>query len=141
MPLPTAIVIHGLGHATAALAAAGELDVPVTLISAPGAAGYVGPAWFRAVIEQARAAHRDADITAVLDCGDMPGYALAALRDGAPIIRFSGDTAAKIADIAAQYGALVIAERPEALDLAVVERSRRDLGRACREWLETHENG
>ena len=139
--LPAAIVIHGLAHAAAALAAAAELGVKVTLLSAPGAAGYVGPGWFRAVIEQARAVYPDADVTAVLDCGDMPGHALAALRDGVAAIRFSGDTADKIADIAAQYGALVIAERPEALDLAEVERSRRDLGRACREWLETHGHG
>lgn len=138
---PPAIVIHGLAHATAALAAAAELGVPVTLLSAPRAAGYAGPAWFRAVIEQARAAHPDVAVTAVLDCGDMPGYALAALRDGVAAIRFSGDTADKIADIAAQYGALVFAERPEALDLATVERSRRDLGRACRDWLETHGHG
>jgi len=140
-PLPPAIVVHGLAHAEAALAAAAELGVAVTLISAKGAGGYAGPGWFRAVVEQARAAQPDVEVTAVLDCGDMPGYALAALRDGAAIIRFSGDTAAKIADIAAQYGALVIAERPEALDLAWVERSRRNPERACREWLETHGHG
>ena len=136
-PLPPAIVIHGLGHAEAALAAAAELGVAVTLLSAKGAAGYAGPSWFRAVVAEARAAHPEVDATAVLDCGDMPGYALAALRDGAPVIRFSGDTADKIADIAAQYGARVIAGRPGALDLADVERARRDLIRACREWLET----
>ena len=139
--LPPAIVVHGLDHAEAALAAAAELGVPVTLISAPSAAGYAGPSWFRAVVDEARAAYPAVDVTAVLDCGDMPGYALAALRDGVAAIRFSGDTAAKIADIAAQYGAQVIAERPEALDLAWVERSRRNLERACREWLETHAHG
>jgi hypothetical protein len=115
--LPPAIVIHGLAHAEAA------------------------PSWFRAVVAEARAAHPGVDVTAVLDCGDMPGYALAALRDGAAVIRFSGDTADKIADIAAQCGGRVIAARPETLDLADVERARRDLGRACREWLETHANG
>jgi hypothetical protein len=115
--------------------------VRVTLLSATGAAGYAGPSWFRAVVDEARATHPDVEVTAVLDCGDMPGHALAALRDGVAAIRFSGDTAAKIADIAAQYGALVIAERPEALDLAESERSRRDLGRACRDWLETHGHG
>ena len=141
VPLPPAIVIHGLAHAAAALAAAAELGVAVTLISAPSAAGYAGPSWFRAVVDEARAAHPEVEVTAVLDCGDMPGDALAALRDGAPVIRFSGDTAAKIADIAAQCGARVIAGRPEALDLAAVERARRDLGRACREWLETHAHG
>ena len=138
--LPPAIVIHGLAHAAAALAAAAELGVPVTLISAPSAAGYAGPAWFRSVVEQARAAHPEVAVTAVLDCGDMPGYALAALRDGVAAIRFSGDTAEKIADIAAQYGARVIAARPEALDLAPIERKGWDMVRACREWLEKHRN-
>jgi len=139
--LPPAIVIHGLGHAQAALAAAAGLGVAVTLISAEGAAGYAGPAWFRMVVDEARAAHPEAQATAVLDCGDMPGHALAALRDGATVIRFSGDTMAKIEDIAAQCGARVIAERPEVLDLAEVERARRDPERACREWLEKHANG
>ncbi|UCH74133.1 MAG: hypothetical protein JSU82_17790 [Rhodospirillales bacterium] len=141
IPLPPAIVVHGLAHAEAALAAAAGLGVAVTLISAEGAAGYAGPSWFRMVVEEARAAHPEAQVTAVLDCGDMPGYALAALRDGAQIIRFSGDTADKIADIAAQCGAQIIAERPAALDLAPVERARRDLERACRDWLEKHANG
>ena len=140
-PLPPAIVFHSLTQAEAALAAASGLGVPVTLISAPSAAGYAGPAWFRSVVEQARAAHPDVDVTAVLDCGDMPGHVLAALREGVAAVRFSGDTAEKIADIAAQCGARVIAERPEALDLAEVERAGRDLERACREWLETHGHG
>ncbi len=140
-PLPPAIVVHGLAHAKAALAAAAALGVPVTLMSAKGAAGYAGPSWFRAVIEEARAAHPEAEVTAVLDCGDMPGYALAALRDGVAVIRFADDTAGKISDIAAQRGARVIAERPEALDLAAVERARRDPERACREWLERQANG
>lgn len=41
--LPPAIVIHGLAHAEAALAAAAELGVPVTLLSAPAATGYARP--------------------------------------------------------------------------------------------------
>ncbi len=139
--LPPAFVIHGLAHAKAALAAAAELGVPVTLMSAKGAAGYAGPSWFRAVVDEARAAHPGVQVTAVLDCGDMPGYALAALRDGVDVIRFTGKTAARIADIAAQCSARVIAERPEALDLATIERARRDPERACREWLERRADG
>jgi hypothetical protein len=54
--LKPAVVVHGLAHAEAALAAAG-LGVAVTLISAEGAAGYAGPSWFRAVIEETRASH------------------------------------------------------------------------------------
>ncbi len=139
--LPPAIVVHGLAHAKAALAAAAELGVPVTLMSAKGAAGYAGPSWFRAVIDEARAAHPQVQVSAVLDCGDMPGYALAALRDGVAVIRFAGETTGKIADIAAQCGARVIVERPEALDLATIERARRDPEQACRDWLERHADG
>jgi hypothetical protein len=139
-PLPPAIVFHGLAHAEAALVAAGELGVPVTLISAPSAAGYAGPGWFRSVVEQACAAHPGVEAMAVLDCGAFSGLALAALRDGVAVIRFSGDTGDKIADIAEQLGAQVITVRPEALDLAGVERRGWDRVRACREWLEKHRN-
>jgi len=137
-PLPPAIVFHGLAQAEAALVAAGELGVPVTLISAPSAAGYAGPGWFRSVVEQACAAHPNVEVTAVLDCGEFSGLALASLRDGVAVIRFSGDTGDKIADIAGQLGARVITARPEALDLAGIERRVRDMVRACREWLEKH---
>jgi hypothetical protein len=139
-PLPPAIVFHSLAQAKAALAVAGELGLPVTLLSAPSAAGYAGPGWFRSVVEQARAAHPDTQVTAVLDCGAFSGLALAALREGVAVIRFSGDTGEKIADIAGQYGARVIAARPEALDLARIERRGWDMVRACREWLEKHRN-
>ncbi len=134
-PLPPAIVFHGLAHAQAALAAAEALGVPVTLLSAPGAAAYAGPGWFRAVVDKARAAHPDAEVTPVLDCGDMPGHALAALRDGVTAIRFAGATADKVAEIAEQCGARVIRERPEALDLQGVAGNP---AAACRDWLEGH---
>ncbi len=137
--LPPAFVIHSLAHATAVLATADALGVPVTLLSAPSGAAYAGPGWFRAVAEQACAAYPGVAVTAVLDCGDMAGHALAALREGVMAIRFDGDTADKIADIAGQYGALGIAERPEALDLAAV--AERDMMAACTTWLETHTNG
>jgi len=132
--LPPAIVFHDLADAKAALAAAAALGKPVTLLSAPGAASYAGPGWFRAVVEQARATHPDAEAVAVLDCGDRPGHALAALREGVTAIRFSGRTAGKIEDIVAQYGALVVRDRPEALDLHEVSG---DPAAACRAWLET----
>lgn len=138
-PLPPAFVIHSLAHATAALAAADALGVPVTLLSAPSGAAYAGPGWFRAVAKHACAAYPGVAVTAVLDCGDMAGHALAALREGVMAIRFDGDTADKIADIAGQYGALVVAERPEALDLAAV--ADRDMTGACAAWLEKGANG
>ena len=43
----------------------------------------------------------------MLDCGDAPGLALEALRDGAEAVRLRGapEVLAKVADIAEQYGA------------------------------------
>lgn len=134
-PLPPAIVFHGLDQAMAALAAAAALGVPVTLLSAPGAASYAGAGWFRAVVEQAQAAHPDAEAVALLDCGDQPGHALAALREGVTAIRFSGITADKIEDIAARYGARMVRDRPESLDLQEVSG---DPIAACRAWLGAH---
>jgi len=76
-----AVVVHGRGHAAWALrVAAGR---PVLLLSAPGAALNVGPGWFKAVLDQAAAAHPGAPFTAALDCAGAPGAALAALRAGA----------------------------------------------------------
>ena len=129
----TAIVIHDLEHARAALAAAAACGRPVTLLSAPGAAGFAGAPWFLKVVALAAAEHPDADYVAVLDCGDKPGPALAALRQGARAIRYSGPkaTAEKLAAIAGQYGARLETGRIEAHDL----RGAADSAAACRAWL------
>ena len=82
-------IIHGPDHAQAALAAAAEAGVPVVLVSAPWAAAAVGAPWFLAVVATARAAFPAVAAEAVLDCGDAPGLALAALRLGAGVVRLA----------------------------------------------------
>jgi hypothetical protein len=84
------IVIHSLDHARASLAAAAACGKEVTLASAPGAALQAGPGWFKAVIEQASAAYPQVAVTAILDCSDQPGAAMAALRLGLTNLRFHG---------------------------------------------------
>ena len=54
----------------------------MTLISAEGAALYMGVAWWQALVAAARAAHPSTPCTDVLDCADSPGRAMAALRMG-----------------------------------------------------------
>jgi hypothetical protein len=111
--------------------------VPVTLESAPGAGGYAGPAWWRALIEAALAEYPTATARAVLDCGEEPGTALAALRAGVSRIRFTGDPGMRerLGAIAAQLGATVegVAGGEDALDLLetgdALVRSRRFLAR------------
>ncbi len=131
--LGRAIIVHDLDHAVAALSAAAELDVPVTLASAPGAVAYLGAGYFQAMIEAAREEVPDATSVAVLDCGEAPGLALAALRQGiaAVCLRGTRKTLAKVAEIATAHGALLNPETGPALDL----EGEPDGRGACRDWL------
>ncbi len=130
---PRAVIVHTLAHARAALAAASALEAPVTLMSAPGAAAYLGAGYFQAMIEEARAEFPSVPAPALLDCGDKAGLALAALRQGIEAVRFSGkkDVRAKIAEIARKHGAELRADAPPALDLL----DHADPEAACRAWL------
>ena len=84
------IIIHGIDDARIAAAAARSLGVGVRLTSAPGAVSYGGAAWFAEIIALVRAEFPDVAIDAILDCGDAPGHAMAALRTGVTSIRFTG---------------------------------------------------
>ena len=115
MPLPRAVVIHGLPHARMAL----QRGRPVTLLSAPGAPSYAGCGWWRALVAAARAEFPDMDPPDVLDCADAPGRALEALACGCGIIVLRrGPAFADIAERAASLGAILLDAAPPALDLA-----------------------
>jgi hypothetical protein len=121
-----AVVVHGRGQAEWVLrVAAGR---PVLLVSAPGAALNVGPAWFKAVLDQAAAVHPGASFQAALDCAAAPGAALAALRAGFKLVIFDlgHPAAASVLGAAAEAGAEVLGTRPEALDMAGLDPRRRD---------------
>ena len=130
-----AVIVHSLDHARAALAAAGRAGVPVTLLSAPGAAAHLGAAVFRDMIAQAASANPGVPFTAVLDCGDAPGLALNALRQGIGRIRVSAPAKVRerIADIAARSGA-VLDEDDGARPLDLLDAA--DPFEACRAWLD-----
>jgi hypothetical protein len=127
------IVVHGLAHAEAALAAAAALGVPVTLASAPDAGGYGGALWFDRLVALARQAHPAARATALLDCGDRPGLVLAALRQGIDQVRFTGSArvAGKLTELATAQGAEIRRGRLAALDLLDID----DPAAACRAYL------
>jgi hypothetical protein len=123
---PPAVVVHGRGHAAWALSiAAGR---PVLLVSAPGAALNAGPGWFKALLDQAAAAHPGANFTAALDCAAAPGAALAALRAGFKLVVLDlrHPAAASVLGAAAEAGAEVLGTRPEALDLGALDPRLRD---------------
>ncbi|MBV9901438.1 MAG: hypothetical protein JOZ90_10120 [Alphaproteobacteria bacterium] len=102
-------MIHSLDHARAALAAARAIGARVTLASAEGAGGYAGLGWFKAIIDIAASEYPISEIEAILDCGGEAGTVLAAFRHGLRRVRFTGsdEAAARLADIAAQYGAVL----------------------------------
>ena len=126
-------MIHSLEHAEAALGAAAEAGVPVTLLSAESAAAYAGALWFREVVALAARGYPDLPVTAVLDCGDRPGDVLAALRQGLETLSFSGrpSIAKSLAAVAADYGAALVARPRKALDLL----DNPDSAAACRAWI------
>lgn len=128
-----AIVFHSIEHLNAALTAAQETGVELTLLTAPGAAAYLGAGWFREAVAAALAAHPDTRATMLLDCGERPGDALAAFRAGVPGVIFTGraDVADKLEHLARAHGAVFRRNRPAAHDLL----DTTDPLEACRRWL------
>ncbi len=138
-PPPTAlpdraVVIHGHAHALAALRAGrqgpGRPSCRLVLLSAPGAAGFLGPAWWAALMESLRP--EMAAAVDLLDCGSSAGRAMEALRIGLRRLLLSPDCAQHAAVLAraAPLGAEVGPVRPEALDMA-----ERNAARRLPEWL------
>lgn len=133
------VIIHSLTHARAALAIAADLGLPLTLSSAPGAAGYAGVAWFGELIAATCAEHPRVVVTAVLDCGDAPGRVMEAVRWCAVpsrprlVLRFIGDDAltGPLRDMVGAAGLRLIRDLPPALDLA----GGIEPAAACRAWL------
>jgi delta 1-pyrroline-5-carboxylate dehydrogenase len=133
------IVVYTLAHAVGALRAAARAARPVMLLSAHDAGIYAGPGWFGALVEAAREAVPDARLAALLDCGDRPGAALAAIRGHIEGVIFTGraDVARRLANIARQHGVRLVNERPAAgLDLGDdFFASAADSERRCTEFL------
>jgi hypothetical protein len=130
MKLHPAVTVNGLDQMLAAL----RPGLPVTLLSAPGAAGFAGCLWWRAMVGQALAAFPAAVALDVLDCAEAPGHAMAALRAGQRLVVLAGGCPAfpAVSAAAARLGASVLARRPDSLDLAAAGAER---------WLETWLNG
>jgi hypothetical protein len=123
-----AVIVHGLVDARAVLA----VGAPVTLLSAPGAAGFAGCLWWRGVVAAARAEHPETEVTDVLDCADASGMALSALRSGVCrlVLWPSAPGWPAVAAIAEREGGFVLGRAPRALDMA-----ERNAERRLRDWL------
>ena len=128
-----AIIFHSLAHALAALGAARETGVDMSLVTAPGAARYAGPDHLKKIVDLALAEFEGESPDVLIDCGDDAGPAMSALRAGWKALAFSGEPALKrkIADMASQCGARLMDRPADALDLL----DERDPDAACRRWL------
>jgi hypothetical protein len=135
-PIPT-IVIYGFDDAVAALRAAAAHRRVIRIEGAFALAVSLGPQTFRVIIDEASEVMPDAPASWVLDCGDLPGLAMAAFRAGVPGIRadVSTNVSEKLRDIAEQLGIrLLTGPRDGAvLDLADVA----DPVQGCQEWLKS----
>lgn len=127
---PRAVIVHGAEEVGAVLALAGGR--PVALLSAPGAAGYIGVAGFRAILD----AH-GVFALGILDAADAPGHALAALKAGFATVVLSPEVPAfpGIGRIAAAMGARLLEAPPPALDLARVNLKKPQGRRHLARWL------
>jgi hypothetical protein len=115
-----AVVVHDLGQAEAALAAAAALKQPIAIWSAPDAAIRAGVGWFAALTRQAQAAEPKARAVFILDCADRADLVQDAFRDGLRDACFTGRPAVaqRLADIARKSKARLHLKRARTLDLA-----------------------
>ena len=132
-----AAVVADAAQARAALAAAPECRV--LLLGPRDGAARLGVGYFKALLDLLRGEHPGRDFVLAVDCGDAAGLALAALRVGIEAILFDVDAARRrrLADIARQCGAALIARPANAVDLTAAP----DPFAACRAHRLRQEGG
>jgi len=103
-PQRETFIVHARAHVVVALEASRRHNVPVVLVSAPGAVRTGGAGWWREIIAQGRAAVPGTDSLSILDCADESGMALAAIREGVEAIALKAPapTLERVKDIAEQ---------------------------------------
>ena len=123
-----AVIVHGVTEARAALGP----GLPVTLLSAPGAATFAGCLWWREMVARASAGHRHTPMIDILDCADASGLAMGALRSGVCRLVLWSDAPgrAAVAAVVDGMGGFVLPQAPEALDLG-----QRGALRQLEDWL------
>ncbi len=133
MSNPPSILIDSLIDARAALAAARDLGVAVTLRIRDDTAAALGGEVIARIFASAREEFPGVGFTTAVDCANAPGLAIALLRRGVDRISLRGpaDMLARIADIAAACGGALDDDPRPALDLAQAARPRQ----ACAGWL------
>jgi hypothetical protein len=118
-----AVIVHGLAGARTALAP----GMPVTLLSAPGAALFAGCLWWREIVARACAENPNTLSLDILDCADASGMAMSALRTGVHRLILLPEAPGwkAVQAIAERQGGFILAQAPAALDLGQRNAIRR----------------
>ncbi|UPY35268.1 hypothetical protein [Sediminicoccus sp. KRV36] len=126
-----AVIVHAARDVAVTLELAAGQDV--ALLSAPGAAAYLGVAGFAALL-----APHGALGLGILDAADAPGHALAALRAGFACVVLAPHVAAfpALAGLAQGMGARLLPSAPPALDLARVDLRKPQGRKHLARWLD-----
>ena len=127
------VVIHGIYHARASCRAALGKGQLVSIWSAFGASSYMGPRWFFEIIRLVRSEFPNLKILGILDCGDQPGDALAAIETGVEALALTAKPATlrSIREIADQANVNLHRRPSHKLDLAKCL----DAEACCKRWF------
>ena len=133
--LAPALVVRDAAQAAAALALAQGREV--LLLSAPGAAAFLGAGGWRALVAAAARDAPGAPFRDALCCAAAPGLALAALRAGCRLLVLERACTAfgQVADAADSVGATLLPARPAALDLSALDLGVPHGRRILAAWL------
>jgi len=99
---------------------------PPLLLSAAGAAGWLGAAGWAALVARAGSLFPGVAFRHALDCGAAPGHALAGVRAGLPILVLDGAHPAwpAVAGAAAAAGVALWPARPAAIGIEGIDLRR-----------------
>ncbi|MGG5821676.1 hypothetical protein [Falsiroseomonas sp. HW251] len=130
-----ALVVRNAEQAAAALRVADGRRV--LLLSAPGAAGFLGPLAWRALVARAESLVPGAPFDDALCCGDAPGHALAALRAGCRLLVLHGacPAFAQVEAAAEVAGARLLPGRPPAFDAMDLDLRKPGARVKLAQWL------
>lgn len=130
-----ALIVRSPEQAAAGLRAAGGRRI--LLLSAPAAAGFLGPLGWRALVARAESLVPGAPFDDALCCGDAPGHALAALRAGCRLLVLDGacPAFAQVASAAGAAGARLLPARPPAFDPMGLDLRKAGAAVKLAQWL------
>ncbi|GAB6054566.1 hypothetical protein JCM17960_33860 [Magnetospira thiophila] len=127
------VIVHHLHHCRMAATAAQAAGRALLLCSPPNAGANIGAAVFHHMAQITAEEFPELSLHALLDCGDAPGLALNALRQGVTLIHLqtAPEVFEKVRQMAEAQEARLLSSWPEALDLGAPDFRPNALS----EWL------